>query len=289
MRVRALTAADAVVCDAIIAGLPAWFGNATGIAECAAAVRAEPGFVVTLDDHVIGFLTVTQPREHAAEISWMAVDAAHRGHGAGRALVEALVADLQRRGARYLVVKTLSDRDDDPGYAATRAFYQAMGFTPLMDLDIWGPENPALVLVRSVSMPPHAGGAPAPTAEDLAASARIGAERLSPTAASSALGEGAILVDQRNLEQRRAHGDIPGATRMSMTVVPWRLDPQSPWKEPAVLDHDTRIIVVCQEGYSSSLSAAWLRDLGMRRVADIEGGFEAWRDAGLPVVPLDDR
>ena len=55
-----------------------------------------------------------------------------------------------------------------------------------------------------------------------------------------------------------------------------------------MLDHDTRIIVVCQEGYSSSLSAAWLRDMGMRRVADVEGGFEAWRDSGLPVVPLDE-
>ncbi|MDP9184739.1 MAG: rhodanese-like domain-containing protein, partial [Actinomycetota bacterium] len=95
-------------------------------------------------------------------------------------------------------------------------------------------------------------------------------------------------IDHRTLEQRREHGDIPGAIRMSMTVVPWRLDPQSPWKIPAVTDHDTRVIVVCQEGYSSSLSLAWLRDLRMRRVADIEGGFEAWRDAGLPVVPLEE-
>ena len=288
MRVRPLAAADATACDTIVAGLPAWFGDPTGIAACAAAVRAEPGFAATLDDRVIGFLTVTQPREHAAEISWMAVDAAHRGHGAGRALVEALVADLQRSGARYLAVKTLSDRDDDPGYAATRAFYLAMGFTPLMDLDVWGPDNPALLLVRSVSMPRDAEGLPAAGAEDLAVAARVGAERLTPAVAASELGAGAILVDQRTLEQRREHGDIPGATRMSMTVVPWRLDPQSPWKEPAVIDHDTRIIVVCQEGYSSSLSAAWLRELGMRRVADVEGGFDAWRDTGLPVVPLDE-
>ena len=96
----------------------------------------------------------------------------------------------------------------------------------------------------------------------------------------------AILVDQRTLEQRREHGDIPGATRMSMTVVPWRLDPQSPWKIPAVADHDARVIIVCQEGYSSSLSAAWLRALGMQNVADVEGGFDAWRDAGLPIEPL---
>jgi rhodanese-related sulfurtransferase/GNAT superfamily N-acetyltransferase len=288
MRVRPLAITDAAACDAIIAGLPSWFGDPTGIATCATAVRAEPGFAATLDDEVIGFLTVTRPRAHAAEISWMAVNAAHRGRGVGRALLEALVAELQRGGVRYVAVKTLSDRDDDPGYAATRAFYAAMGFTPLMDLDIWGPENPALLLVRSVSMPRHAEGLPAAGAEDLAVAARVGAERLSAAVAASELDDGAILVDQRTLEQRREYGDMPGATRMSMTVVPWRLDPQSPWKEPAVLDHDTRIIVVCQEGYSSSLSAAWLRDMGMRRVADVEGGFEAWRDSGLPVVPLDE-
>jgi rhodanese-related sulfurtransferase len=118
--------------------------------------------------------------------------------------------------------------------------------------------------------------------------ARANAERVSATRAHAELEAGtSIVVDHRTLEQRRKHGDIPGAITMSMTVVPWRLDPQSPWKIPEITDHDSRVIVVCQEGYSSSLSAAWLRDLGMRRVADIEGGFEAWRDAGLPIVPLD--
>jgi rhodanese-related sulfurtransferase/GNAT superfamily N-acetyltransferase len=283
MLVRSLEPTDAPACDAIIAGLPGWFGVQQGIDECAAAVRSQPGHVATIDDGVVGFLTVTQPRTHVAEISWMAVDAEHRGHGVGRALIEALLRDLQRRETRYLIVKTLSDRDDDAGYAATRAFYDAMGFTPLLDLDIWGPENPALVFVRPVSMPP--GHAPAPTADDLAVAARAGAERLSPAAAAEESERGAILVDQRTLEQRRADGDIPGATRMSMTVVPWRLDPQSPWKIPSVTDHDARVIILCQEGYSSSLSAAWLRDLGMRRVADVEGGFDAWRDAGLPIEP----
>jgi rhodanese-related sulfurtransferase/GNAT superfamily N-acetyltransferase len=289
MEIRPLRPGDASACDAIVAGLPAWFGDPGGIEECAAAVRSQRGLVAVTDGLIIGFLTVTSPREHVAEISWMAVGAAHRGRGVGRALIEALVADLHRDRARYLVVKTLSDRDDDPGYAATRAFYEAMAFTPLMDLDIWGPANPALVLVRSVSMPPHQPlGAPAPTAEDLAVAARSGAQRISPAHAAAELDSGAVLIDHRTLEQRREHGDIPGAIRMSMTVVPWRLDPQSPWKIPVVTDHDTRVIIVCQEGYSSSLSLAWLRDLGMRHVADIEGGFEAWRDAGLPVAPLEE-
>ncbi len=139
--------------------------------------------------------------------------------------------------------------------------------------------------MRSVSGPPERSAAP--TVDDLLVAARAGGERVTAAQASEELATGsAIVVDQRTLEQRREHGDIPGATRMSMTVVPWRLDPQSPWRIPEVSEHETRVIVVCQEGYSSSLSAAWLRDLGMRNVADVEGGFEAWRDAGLPVEPL---
>jgi rhodanese-related sulfurtransferase/GNAT superfamily N-acetyltransferase len=289
MTVRPLYADDAPACDAIIAALPDWFGDEHGIRECAEAVRTQPGFVTTVDDTVAGFLTVTKPRAQVAEISWMAVHPDHRAEGHGRALVDALVRTLHDDGTRFLAVKTLSDRDPYPPYAQTRAFYEAMGFLPLMDLDIWGPENPALLLVRSVSRPPSGTGA-APTVDDLLVAARTGGERVTATQASAELtGGSAILVDQRTLEQRREHGDIPGATTMSMTVVPWRLDPLSPWKIPAVADHDARVIIVCQEGYSSSLSAAWLRDLGMRNVADVEGGFDAWRDAGLPIEPLTER
>jgi rhodanese-related sulfurtransferase/GNAT superfamily N-acetyltransferase len=284
MAVRSLHAADATACDAIVAALPDWFGDEHGIRDCAEAVRSQPGFVATVDDAVVGFLTVARPRPRVAEISWMAVHPDHRGDGHGRALIEALVQTLHDDGTRFLAVKTLSDRDPYPPYAETRAFYEAMGFLPLMELDIWGPENPALLFVRTVSQPP--GGAPAPTVDDLLAAARAGGERVAPIQAHRELAAGAaILVDHRTLEQRRAHGDIPGAVTMSMTVVPWRLDPQSPWKLPGVTDHDTRVLVVCQEGYSSSLSVEWLRDLGMRNVADVEGGFEAWRDAGLPIEP----
>jgi len=286
MPVRPLRPDDAPACDAIIASLPDWFGDDNGIRHCAAAVRAEPGFVATVDDVVVGFLTVTRPRAHVAEISWMAVHPGHRTAGHGRALVDALVQTLHDDGTRFLAVKTLSDRDPYPPYAETRAFYEAMGFTPFMDLDIWGPEDPALLYVRTVAQPP--GGGTVPTVDDLLAAARDGGERLTAQRARDELERGAIVVDQRTLEQRREHGDIPGAITMSMTVVPWRLDPQSPWKIPEVADHDARVIVVCQEGYSSSLSAAWLRDLGMRNVADLEGGFESWRDAGLPVVPLEE-
>jgi len=287
MAVRPLRPDDATVCDAIIAALPGWFGDPNGIRDCAAAVRSEPGFVATADRAVVGFLTVSRPRAHVAEISWMAIHPDHRGDGHGRELIDALVQTLHEDRTRFLAVKTLSDRDPYPPYAETRAFYEAMGFVALMDLDIWGPENPALLFVRSVARP--AGSAAVPTVEDLIVAARAGAERVTAAQAQNELADGtAILVDHRTLEQRREHGDIPGAIPMSMTVVPWRLDPQSPWKIPQAVDHDTRVLVVCQEGYSSSLSVEWLRDLGMRNVADVEGGFEAWRDAGLPVEPHTD-
>ena len=64
--------------------------------------------------------------------------------------LQAQLADLRADGAAFLLVKTLSDRHPDPGYAQTRAFYRAVGFVPVMDLDIWGPENPALLLVRAI-------------------------------------------------------------------------------------------------------------------------------------------
>jgi rhodanese-related sulfurtransferase/ribosomal protein S18 acetylase RimI-like enzyme len=285
MHVRPLTDPDAAACDAIVAALPAWFGDEAGIRDCAAAVRTEPGFVSTVDGAVVGFVTVRRPRPSAAEIGWMAVHPRYRGNGHGRALLDALVDILHGDGTRFLAVKTLSDREAYAPYAETRAFYEAMGFVALMDLNIWGPANPALLYVRSIARPRDR--APVATVEDLLVAARSGGERVTVAEAHRELSAGsAILVDHRTLEQRREHGDIPGATRMSMTVVPWRLDPRSPWKLASVLDHDARVIVMCQEGYSSSLAAAWLRDLGMRRVADVEGGFEAWRGAGLPIVPL---
>jgi GNAT superfamily N-acetyltransferase len=144
---------DARACDAIVAGLPDWFGDATGIAECAAAVRTHGGLaaVDAIDLGVVGFLTCERRSAAAFEITWMAVRADRRGSGIGTELVERLAADLTA-SCRLLVVKTLSDRiDPGPAYAATRAFYLARGFRPMAELDIWGPENPCQLLGRRLS------------------------------------------------------------------------------------------------------------------------------------------
>jgi N-acetylglutamate synthase-like GNAT family acetyltransferase len=149
--VRPLDPADAPVCDAIIASLPDWFGLQDGIDECAEAVRTQPGLVCERDGRVVGFLTVVRPSAVTAEISWLAVHADDRGHGAGTKLVEGLASDLSGTGVRLLLVKTLSDREDPgPEYAATRAFYLARGFQPAAELDLFGPENPIQLLSRPV-------------------------------------------------------------------------------------------------------------------------------------------
>lgn len=124
--------------------------------------------------------------------------------------------------------------------------------------------------------------------DDLLEEARARLTRVTPEEAHERLRAGVLLVDHRTLEQRRAHGDIPGARVLGRTVLEWRLDPQSPWREPEMTDHGVPVIVLCQEGYSSSLAAATLQELGVHGATDVIGGFEAWRDAGLPIEPCTD-
>ena len=144
--IRPLAPADAEQCDAVIRSLPDWFGNDQGIAEAAAAVRSQAGFVSEVDGAVTGFLTWKRHHPDAAEITWLAVHADQRGAGTGTALVEALVAAAP--GLRYLTVKTLSAACEYEPYEETRAFYRARGFRELIELDLWGPENPATLFVR---------------------------------------------------------------------------------------------------------------------------------------------
>jgi GNAT superfamily N-acetyltransferase len=146
--IRHLHADDAPACDAIIAGLADWFGDPDGIHECAVAVRTQPGLVEAGASGPKGFLTFSRV-DQEAEITWMAVAADARRRGIGERLLAALVEHLRGLAVERLMVKTLSDREDPgPAYAQTRAFYLAMGFLPEAELDIWGPENPAQLLVK---------------------------------------------------------------------------------------------------------------------------------------------
>jgi rhodanese-related sulfurtransferase len=126
-------------------------------------------------------------------------------------------------------------------------------------------------------------GAPASRVGELLAQARRGLSRLSPHEAATAVAAGALLVDTRTERQRAVQGELPGAVVVDRTVLEWRLDPASPDRIPEAGDPDLRVIVVCRQGYSSSLAAASLQRLGLHRATDVIGGVEAWLAAGLPV------
>jgi rhodanese-related sulfurtransferase len=125
----------------------------------------------------------------------------------------------------------------------------------------------------------------ASTIDQILSAARTRLRRLSPIEAHTAVAErGSILVDIRPASQRAIEGSIPGALIVERNVLEWRLDPSSSARLPVATDHDLQVIVFCSEGYTSSLAAAALQDLGLWRATDIVGGFHAWRASGLQVV-----
>jgi rhodanese-related sulfurtransferase len=129
------------------------------------------------------------------------------------------------------------------------------------------------------------------TIDQMLAAARARLARLDAIQACEAVTRGAVLVDIRPLAQRLAEGAIPGAMIVERNVLEWRFDPASAARLPAA-SYDLQVIVTCSQGYTSSLAAASLQDLGLWRATDIDGGFRAWQAAGLPVAaapPSDQR
>ena len=117
--------------------------------------------------------------------------------------------------------------------------------------------------------------------DTLLAEARARLQRLSPADALSAVGEGAVVVDIRPAAQRAEQGDLPGALVIERNVLEWRFDPTNDAALP-IADDDLHVVVLCQEGYTSSLAAAALLDVGVRRATDVEGGYAAWLASGVP-------
>ncbi len=123
------------------------------------------------------------------------------------------------------------------------------------------------------------------TIDDLLAGARARLARLDAGAAHRALDQGARLVDIRSGAQIARDGAIPGALIVERNVLEWRLDPACDHRHPEAPGLDDHVILVCNEGYQSSLAAASLQQLGFTRATDLDGGFQAWRAAGYPVAP----
>jgi rhodanese-related sulfurtransferase len=124
------------------------------------------------------------------------------------------------------------------------------------------------------------------TVEELLAEARAEIECLSPAEAWAAARDGAVLVDIRPLEQRRRDGLVPGAAVVDRNVLEWRLDPRGEHRNPELASLEKRVILICDEGYQSSLAAASLRRFGLD-ACDVAGGVQAWSAAGLPLEDPD--
>ena len=124
---------------------------------------------------------------------------------------------------------------------------------------------------------------PPTSVEQLLAAARAGLERLTPEDAHAAMRDGALLVDIRSDSQRADDGLIPGAHVVARNVLEWRLDPACPHRDPELGRPEARIVLLCDEGYQSSLAAATVRSFGVTAATDVIGGFRGWRAAGLPV------
>jgi rhodanese-related sulfurtransferase len=125
------------------------------------------------------------------------------------------------------------------------------------------------------------------TIDQLLTEARDRLERLEPAEALAAQEAGALLVDTRSDDERRRDGVIPGALHIPRTVLEWRLDPETEpaYRNPYAGGLDRQLVVVCSHGYSSSLAAATLQELGFALATDVVGGFTAWKEQGMPVLP----
>ena len=138
------------VCDHILHALPDWFGIEESIVQYIREVDDLPTFVAYEGEAAVGFLSVKQHFPRTAEVYVMGVLVDQQGQGLGSALMRSAEAYLRTQGVRYLQVKTLAASHPDEYYMRTRAYYLKMGFEPLEDLNLWGADNPCLLLVKQL-------------------------------------------------------------------------------------------------------------------------------------------
>jgi GNAT superfamily N-acetyltransferase len=148
--IRAIKSGDADICEAILRSLPDWFGIEESIVRYRREVEQFETYVAEIGGAIAGFLTVVQHKPHIAEIHVMAVRPQYHRQGIGRLLVSHIEQLLVERGTDYLEVKTLGPSGPDEFYRRTREFYLAMGFAPIEETNLWGAENPCLIMIKDL-------------------------------------------------------------------------------------------------------------------------------------------
>jgi predicted N-acetyltransferase YhbS len=148
--IRPLRPGESAACEAILRGLPDWFGIEEALVQYVRDLDTCEAFVAEADEAVIGLIALRQRSVAASEIHVMAIAPEHHRRGIGSALVAHVEDLLRARGVEYLQVKTLGPSRPDDYYARTRAFYESVGFRPLEENLLWGPANPCLIMVKHV-------------------------------------------------------------------------------------------------------------------------------------------
>ena len=151
MEISLASAGARADCERLLRDLPAWFGIESALLQYAADSEAYPTLFATESSAPVGFVTVRQHFEHSFEVHCMAVQASQRRRGLGMALLRAAESWAQRRGGRFMQVKTIASNHPSPEYAETRAFYVKAGYTPLEEFPLlWSQSNPCLQLVKAL-------------------------------------------------------------------------------------------------------------------------------------------
>ena len=148
VRVRQMRSGEGELCEAILRSLPDWFGLEDSIVRYRRDLEEMETYVAEFDGTAVGFFTLAQHNQYTAEIRVMAVRRQYHRQGVGRALLVHAEHLLAQRDTAYLEVKTLGTSRPDEYYRRTQAFYLAIGFRPVQEINLWGTENPCLIMIK---------------------------------------------------------------------------------------------------------------------------------------------
>lgn len=140
------------ITDSVLRQLPEWFGIEEAILEYVEGARNTDFYAAYEGKQVVGFISIRINNEYTAEVYIIGILKKYQNRGAGRRLLETVEKSLIKKGYIYLMVKTLGESHPDINYKRTRGFYRKVGFYPLEEIkEIWGPENPCLIMIKSLS------------------------------------------------------------------------------------------------------------------------------------------